>query len=192
MKSGWNIRNVLVLLAALSLATPWASASSADNGQPVQKTRDYGKYEARLIKQVRHELLMLPYYSVFDNLAFQVEGDKVTLIGQVVRPTLKSDAEGAVKKIEGVAKVVNGIEILPVSFNDDRLRRALYRSIYGNAVLQHYGVGSNRPIHIIVKNGHATLEGVVDREMDRNVANIQANSVPGVFSVTNHLRVEKS
>ncbi len=109
-----------------------------------------------------------------------------------MRPVLKSDAENAVKKIEGVSKVVNRIEVLPVSFNDDRLRRAVYRSIYGNSVLQRYGVGALRSIHIIVNRGNVTLEGVVDNEMDRNVANIQANSVPGVFSVTNHLRVVKS
>ncbi len=192
MKSGLNMRNVLVLLAALFLATPGASASTTWIEQSGKKTRDPSKYQAWLQKQVRHELLMLPYYSVFDNLEYRIDGDKVILSGQVVRPTLKYDAESAVKKIEGVSKVVNRIEVLPLSPNDDRLRRAIFRAIYRNPVLQRYGLGAVPSIHIIVKHGNATLEGVVANEMDRNVANIQANSVPGVFSVTNKLRVETS
>ena len=143
------------------------------------------------MKEVRHELAMLPYFSVFDNLAYRVDGDTVTLLGQVVHPTLKSDAEAAIKNIEGVAKVNNQIEVLPPSPEDDRLRIALYRAVYGSPQLQKYAIENVPPIHIIVKNGHVTLEGVVDNEADKNVANIQANSVPGVFSVTNNLRVEK-
>lgn len=192
MKGGLNIRNALAVLAALFLAAPLLSAGIVRNEESAQKARDHSKYEAWLQKQVRHELLMLPYYSVFDNLEYRIDGDKVILSGQVMRPVLKSDAENAVKKIEGVSKVVNRIEVLPASFNDDRLRRAVYRSIYRNSVLQRYGVGALRSIHIIVNRGNVTLEGVVDNEMDKNVANIQANSVPGVFSVTNHLRVVKS
>jgi hyperosmotically inducible periplasmic protein len=134
---------------------------------------------------------MLPYYSVFDNLAFKVDGDRVELLGQVSRPTLKSDAERVVKRIEGVESVTNNIEVLPTSPNDDRIRQAVYRAIYGNSALQLYGVRSVPPIHIIVKNGRVTLEGVVAKEMDKNIANVQANSVSGVFSVTNNLRVEK-
>lgn len=134
---------------------------------------------------------MLPFYSVFDNLQFKVEGYKVELFGQVVRPTLKSDAEAVVKRIEGVESVVNNIEVLPPSPADDRIRLAEYRAIYGNSVLNRYALQAIPPIHIIVKNGNVTLEGVVANEMDKNVANLQANSVPGVFSVTNNLRVEK-
>jgi hyperosmotically inducible protein len=111
-------------------------------------------------------------------------------MGQVTRPTLKSSAENVVKDIEGVQKVVNNIEVLPVSPNDDRLRLALYRTIYGHTALNRYALNAVPPIHIIVKNGNVTLEGVVANEMDKNVANVQANSVPGVFSVTNNLRVE--
>jgi osmotically-inducible protein OsmY len=118
-----------------------------------------------------------------------VNGYNVTLLGQVTRPTLKSDAERVVKKIEGVEKVNNQIEVLPVSPNDDRLRKALFNAIYGYAPLQRYGLGSNKPIRIIVKNGHATLEGVVDSKSDKDLVNIRANGVPGVFSVTNHLLV---
>src|SRR5262245_9236965 len=147
--------------------------------------------QARIAKEVRHQILMLPYFDVFDNIAYKVNGYDVTLLGQVTRPTLKSDAERVVKKIEGVEKVNNQIEVLPVSPNDDRLRRALFNAIYGFGPPQSYGIGSNRPIRIIVKNGHATLEGVVDSKSDRDLVNIRANGVPGVFSVTNHLVVPK-
>jgi hyperosmotically inducible protein len=148
--------------------------------------------EQRIQKEVRHELLMLPYLNVFDNLAFKVEGYKVTLLGQVTRPGLKSDAENAVKGIEGVEKVENQIEVLPVSPNDDRLRLRLFRAIYGYAPLQKYDLGVIKPIRIIVKNGHVTLEGVVDNQADKDMAGIRANGVSGVFSVTNNLRVVKS
>ncbi len=135
---------------------------------------------------------MLPYYGVFDNLAYQVAPDgTVTLLGQVARPTLKSDAENAVKRIEGVEKVVNNIEVLPTSMNDDRIRRAAYRAIYRNNALSEYQWRAVPPIHIIVNNGHITLEGVVARRMDKQIAGIQANSVPGAFSVTNNLVVEE-
>jgi hyperosmotically inducible periplasmic protein len=146
-----------------------------------------------LEREVRHELVTLPYYSVFDNLAFRVSDDgRVQLIGQVSRPTLKSDAERVVNRVEGVQSVSNDIEVLPTSPNDDRIRLEVYRAIYGNSVLQPYSLRSVPPIHIIVKNGNVTLEGVVAKEMEKNVANIQANGVPGVFSVTNNLQVEES
>jgi hyperosmotically inducible protein len=145
----------------------------------------------RIYKEVRHELVMLPYYGVFDNLAYKVDPDgTVTLLGQVARPALKSDAENAVKHIEGVEKVVNHIEVLPTSINDDRIRRDAYRAIYGNDVLSQYQMRAVPPIHIIVNNGHLTLEGVVARDMDKQIAGVQANSVPGAFSVTNNLVVE--
>ena len=145
----------------------------------------------RIIKEVRHELVMLPYYGVFDNLAYKVDGYNVTLMGQVTRPTLRSDAENVVKKIEGVEHVTNEIEVLPPSPMDDRIRRATYRAIYGYAGLDRYALQAVPPIHIIVKNGNVTLEGVVDREADKNLAGIRANGVTGVFSVTNNLHVVK-
>lgn len=145
---------------------------------------------ARIQKEVRHELLMLPYLGVFDNLAYKVDGSTVTLLGQVTRPTLKSDSERAVKGIEGVQKVDNQIEVLPVSPSDDRLRLRLYRAIYSGS-LQRYSLGVQQPIRIIVKNGHVTLEGVVDNEGDKNIAGVRANGVPGIFSVTNNLQVSK-
>ena len=145
----------------------------------------------RIQKEVRHELVMLPYLDVFDNLAYKVEGYTVALFGQVTNPTVKSDAENAVKKIEGVERVENQIEVLPVSPMDDGLRRRLFRSIYGYAPLQKYALPTIKPIRIIVKNGHVTLEGVVDSEGDKNIDGLRANSVSGVFSVTNNLVVVK-
>jgi hyperosmotically inducible protein len=148
--------------------------------------------QERITREVRHELLLLPYYSVFDNLAYKVDGDTVTLLGQVVRPSLKSDAENSVKKIEGVDHVINEIKVLPVSPLDDSIRHAEFRKIYSYPTLSKYAWGAVPPIHIIVDHGNVTLEGVVDNESDKNVAEIQAKSVSGVFSVTNNLRVDNS
>jgi hyperosmotically inducible periplasmic protein len=147
--------------------------------------------QERIIREVRHELVMLPYFSVFDNISYKVEGSNVTLMGQVTQPVLKSDAGNVVKRIEGVEKVDNQIEVLPVSQMDDRLRERLFRAIYGYAPLRKYELGTIKPIRIIVKNGHVTLEGVVDNETDKNLAYIRANGVHGVFSVTNNLVVAK-
>jgi len=146
--------------------------------------------EAYLAKQVRHELAMLPYYTVFDHLQFQVDGNTVILSGEVSRPVLKRDAEGVVKRIEGIGGIVNRIEVLPLSPFDDRIRGNVLRAIYTKSNLQRYALGARPSIHVIVKNGTVTLEGVVANEMDRTVANLQANMVSGVFSVTNNLRIE--
>ncbi|MGB9403210.1 MAG: BON domain-containing protein [Candidatus Acidiferrales bacterium] len=171
----------------LKAATP---ANSGNVGAQAQG--ESAQYEAWLSNQVRHQLVMLPYYSVFDNLAYRVDGNAVILEGQVARSTLRPDAESAVKHIEGVGNVVNNIEVLPLSPMDDHIRIQEYRAIYGFAPLQRYGVGTLHTIHIIVKNGNVTLIGAVDNEADKNAANIRANGVPGVFSVTNDLTVEKS
>ncbi len=145
-----------------------------------------------LEEQVRHELVMLPFFNVFDDLGYRVDGDQVTLTGQVVRPVLKSDAENVVKKIPGVARVVNNIEVLPLSPYDDRLRWAALWAIYGQPTLDRYGMGTQPSIRIIVKNGNITLKGVVINQGDKNIAGMRANGVPGAFSVTNELRVQKS
>ena len=146
-----------------------------------------------LASQVRHELVMLPYYNVFDDLGFTVNNGVVTLFGDVTQPVVKSDAERSVKHLQGVTQVVNNIRVLPLSSFDNRIRMAEYRSIYGFGGLYRYGMGTQPSIHIIVDNVHVTLVGVVDNQGDRNIANIRANTVPGVFSVTNNLRVaEKS
>jgi hyperosmotically inducible protein len=142
-----------------------------------------------LANEVRHELVMLPYLGVFDNLSYGVDGGVVTLSGQVTRPILKTDAEKSVKRIAGVERVDNQIEVLPLSNHDDRLRRSLYRAIYGYAPLNRYALPVIKPIRIVVKNGNVTLEGVVDNQADKNIVNIRANGVHGVFSVTNNLRV---
>ena len=179
-----------LITSFLLVANAAAATGSAVAVPPQDKhQRSEEKYRTRLQKEVRHQLVMLPWYSVFDNLAFRVDGDKVTLIGQVTRPTLKSDAEGVVKHIEGVASVKNEIEVLPLSPMDDQLRRAVFRAIYSEAGLNRYAIQAVPSIHIIVKNGNVTLEGVVDSEMDKNLANLRANQVPNVFSVKNNLVV---
>jgi hyperosmotically inducible periplasmic protein len=179
------------LFATLLLAVPMVALANSPAARPQEekKQRSEAKYREKLAKEVRHQLVMLPWYSVFDNLAYKVEGDKVILYGQVTRPTLKSDAEAAVKSIEGVASVVNNIEVLPLSPMDDQIRRAVYRAIYGDPGISRYGFQAVPSIHIIVKNGNVTLEGVVDNESDKNLVNLRASAVPNVFSVTNNLFV---
>ena len=174
----------ILLVSLLALAT---AAFAQD-----QRDQASAKAQERIIKEVRHELLMLPYVGVFDYLAYKVDGYNVTLLGQVVRPVTKSDAENAVKHIEGVEKVDNQIEVLPPSPMDDRLRHRLYRAIYGYPALERYALGVQKPIRIIVKGGHVTLVGVVDSQGDKNIAGIRANGVSGVFSVDNNLEVTPS
>ena len=146
---------------------------------------------ASLESKVRHELNMLPYYGVFDHLSFRVDGNKVTLFGQVARPVLKQDAENVVKRLEGVQQVDDQIEVLPLSSFDNDIRIRAYRAIYGFGSLNRYAMGAHPSIHIIVKNGNVTLAGVVANSMDRDVAFLRANGVAGTFSVTNELRTEK-
>jgi hyperosmotically inducible protein len=170
-----------VILAALVIA-------SAANPQtpPVSE-----KTQARIARDARHEILMLPYSGVFDNIVVRVDNCNVTLSGQVTRPILKSSAENVTREIEGVDMVFNEIELLPLSANDDRLRVALYRAIYGYASLLRYSMPLIKPIRIIVKNGEVTLEGVVDTEEDKSLVSMRANGVRGVFSVTNNLHVDR-
>jgi hyperosmotically inducible periplasmic protein len=177
MKRNW------MSLVVLSFALAPSMIAQTEAGQSVSPS------EARIQKEVRHELLMLPYFNVFDYIAYQVKGDTVTLQGEVTRPTLKSDAENVVKRIEGVQQVINNIEILPPSPMDDQLRLALYRAIYGYPALEKYALGVQKPIRIIVRNGRVTLEGLIDSETDKNLVTVRANSVPGIFSVTNNLWV---
>ena len=182
MKRGLFVLTIsLFVFATLSIAQDQLSQSQ--RGQPSTRGQE------RITKEVRHELLMLPWFGVFDNIAYKVDGGTVTLLGQVTRPTVKSDAENAVKHIEGVEKVDNQIEVLPPSPMDDQLRLQLFQAIYGYAPLQKYALGVQKPMRIIVKNGRVTLEGVVDNETDKNLAGMRANSVPGIFSVTNNLQV---
>ncbi len=175
------MKKAIGVLALIALTTPgWADKKDKP---------DSGSGGDRITKEVRHELVMLPYYSVFDDLAYQVNGSTVTLLGYVTRPVLKSDAERAVKSIEGVTNVVNSIEVLPLSPNDDQIRRAVYRAIYSQPGLDMYSLRAVPTIHIIVKNGHVTLVGAVSNEGDKDRAGIAANGVPGVFSVTNNIQI---
>ncbi len=186
-----------IALALLLMLVPaaWqnnAGGAASNNAAASQNTQMSQRGIDRIVREVHHELVLLPFYGVFDNLAYKVDPDgTVTLLGQVARPTLKSDAENAVKRIEGVERVVNNIEVLPTSSFDDRIRRDTYRAIFGNDVLSQYSLRAVPPIHIIVNNGHVTLEGVVSRKMDKQIAEVQAKSVSGVFSVTNNLQVEE-
>lgn len=174
--------------SSLPQSGPGGSQSNRQATQATQATQN--NQNPRLLKEVRHELVMLPYYGVFDRLAYKVEGDTVTLLGEVTRPTLKNDAENVVKNVEGVERVINQIKVLPLSPNDDQIRLATFRAIYGHSALNRYALQAVPPIHIIVENGRVTLEGVVANEGDKNIANIQANGVSGVFAVTNNLVVE--
>lgn len=191
-RSGHRMLNgpaILMLLFILTLGVAGSTSAATSQKPPA---RDSANYETWLAKEVRHELVMLPFYSVFDNLEYKVEGGKVTLLGQVRMPNVKSDAENAVKRIEGVESVDNKIQVLPASINDDRIRRAAFRAIYSAPNLQTYAVRSVPTIHIIVDNGHVTLEGSVGNQMDKTVAGIRANAIPGAFSVTNNLQIDKS
>ena len=144
------------------------------------------------VRKIRKELVKLPFYGVFDNLAFKYEEGVVTLYGQVSRPTLKKDAASVVGRLAGVDQVINKIEVLPLSNFDDRIRAAVYRAIYRQPGLDRLSIQAVPPIHIIVKNGNVTLEGVASNKGDATRAFIAANGVSGVFSVKNNLRIEKN
>lgn len=182
-----SIKHIFITLAALlAFAAPAAAiaAPAGDAAAPAAKASDVSR-------QVQHRLLTLPYYGVFDNLAYKVEGGTVVLYGQVVRPSTRSDAGREVARIPGVQRVVNNIEVLPPSSMDDAIRMRTYRAIFGTGGLYRYGMGANPSIHIVVDNGQVTLEGVVGNRADSQLAYIAASGVPGVFSVTNHLQVER-
>ena len=189
-------RALYMSLAVVLILGMAGIAAAQSSGQPIQ-TSATGNVETnprmaeRIIKEVRHELVMLPQLSVFDNLAYKVDGGSVTLLGQVRNAILKDEAERAVKHIEGIERVDNQIEILPASINDDRIRRQVARAIFNQPRLFNYAIQSNPPIHIIVKNGRVDLEGMVRDQGDKDVAGITANGVPGVFAVQNNLQVEK-
>ena len=181
----------LALFASALLLSSGLAAKDKDDKQHFDPYVNGPVNESRLIQEVRHQLVMLPYYGVFDDLGFQVNGSTVILQGQVTQPVLKDDAGRAAKKVEGVTNVVNNIEVLPLSPNDDRIRRGVYRAVYGDSSLStRYGFRALPSIHIIVKNGNVRLEGVVANEMDRNIAGLRANGVSGAFHVDNQLKIE--
>lgn len=183
----------VVLLSGLLLAfsasgmVPIQPREQSQQQPPASRNTHSGQYVNR---EVGHVLALLPFYSVFDVLQYSVHGDHVTLKGAVIHPTLKSDAEAAVRKVEGVESVDNQIEVLPVSAADDQIRRAAFHAIYSMPNLDRYAQAAVLSIHIIVKNGQLTLEGVVDGQGDKDAASIAANTVPGAFSVTNNLIVQ--
>ena len=170
-----------------------AGISAAQSSTGMQPSTGSQRMQDRISKEVRHELVMLPELTIFDNLQYKVDGGTVTLLGQVRNAVLKDSANSVVKKIEGVESVNNQIEVLPPSPTDDQIRLAVAHAIFGgNSPLFRYSMGSVPPIHIIVKNGHVALEGVVDSQADKQLAETKASTVPGIFSVDNHLQVQKS
>ena len=176
----------LLLAGLLGGGTAAVSAQTHHSDTFVPGTASEGK----LLQEVRHQLALLPYYTIFDDLGFKVEGTTVTLEGDVTNPVLKSDAENVVKRVEGVTNVVNNIQVLPVSDMDWQVRRAMARAIYGSPqIADRYGYQALPSIHIIVKNGNVRLEGVVGSEFDKNFINVKANGVPNVFHVENDLQV---
>jgi hyperosmotically inducible protein len=182
----------LVLVASMALALSAAAVAAKHDSNHNDVFIPGDANENRIAKEVRHQLVMLPYYGVFDDIAFRVEGSKITLVGAVTRPTLKSDAGNVTKRVEGVTEVDNQIEVLPLSPMDNQIRMAEYRAIYGDPVLStRYGFRAIPSIHIIVKNGNVNLEGVVANQGDKDLINVRANGVPNVFKVTNDLQVEK-
>ena len=190
---------ILLMLGGLAVGQSQSSSStqqsssntqqSSTNTQLAMRPATQNPDEQRIVKEVRHELVMLPYYSLFDDLEYSVNGSTVTLLGSVTNPTLKSDAEHAVKRIEGVTQVNNQIKVLPPSPMDDQIRRQVARSISNQGGLYRYFMGAVPSIHIIVDNGHVTLKGVVDNQADDTQAKMAANQVPGVFSVKDELQV---
>ena len=194
-----NIVTLALLLALTPAAwqspqgsAPTTTAPNAQSTSPnTQNAPLSQKGIERIIKEVHHELVMLPFYGVFDNLAYKVSPDgTVTLLGQVSRPTLKSDAENVVKRIEGVERVDNQIKVLPLSNYDDEIRLRALRTIYGSSTLSKYALGANPPIHIIVDNGRVVLKGVVANTMDRQIAESLVRSNSLAFDVKNELQVE--
>ena len=175
-----TINSRLVILVLLLVAGASMAFAAPPSAAP----------DVQTMNEVRKQLVTLPYYGVFDNLAYQVDGDTVTLSGQVVRPMTRKDAERRVARVEGVRTVVNNIEVLPVSQFDDSIRVRTYRAVFRSGSLYRYAMGANPSIHIIVNRGRVTLEGVVSSKMDAQLAYMAARGVPGVFSVTNSLRIE--
>jgi hyperosmotically inducible protein len=176
-------------LVVYSFAFALLAIGQRAQSSPAQPASPASPAQARIQKEVRHELLMLPYFTVFDNIAFQVNGDTVTLIGDVTQPVIKSGAENVVKHVEGVEHVVNKINVLPPAPMDSQSRVALYRAIYGFPALEKYAMGVQKPIRIIVDMGKVTLEGAVDTQADKDMVGLRANTIPGIFSVTNNLQV---
>ena len=194
-RSVFRCRGLIVLAGLLLMTTIDLSAAQSDKNPATLNTpanRNARRMEA-LKEEVRHQLVTLPYYTVFDWLQAQVKPDgTVTLMGEVTRPTTKDDAESRVKKLEAASRVVNNIEVLPLSPMDDELRVALYRAIFRfDSPLFRYGTQSVPPIHIIVKNGRVTLKGTVLNQGDSQIAYIAARGVPGTFEVKNELQIEQ-
>jgi hyperosmotically inducible periplasmic protein len=184
------MRRFAIWPALIALLFSLAHLSLAAQSKPAGKSqKSQEALPLNLPREIHHQILLLPFYSVFDSINFTLEGGQVTLTGQVLRRTLKENAEAAVKSLEGVDTVINQIEVLPVSPSDDELRTAIYRALYEDSTLAHYAIQNVPPIHIIVKNSSVALEGFVESPSDKNLAGAKASSVPKVLGVRNNLVV---
>jgi hyperosmotically inducible protein len=182
---------LIIGVASFAFSAETVNAATASSlGGAVNNASVNVQSDAQLAKQVRHKLLMLPYYGVFDNLAYSIDGSKVTLHGQVVRPSTRTDAARSVARIEGVSQVVNKIQVLPLSGFDDSIRVRTYRALAHTGGLYRYFMGTNPSLHIVVDRGNITLTGVVGSKLDKQLAYMTARQVSGAFSVTNDLKVE--
>jgi len=168
----------MVFGASMLTAQPQVQAKTAQTGMQLEIA-------------IRNAIVMAPHYGVFDNLAFKLDGNDVTLLGQVMLPITKDEISRRVAKLASVGKITNSIEVLPLSNSDDAIRLRIYRSLFGKSALYSYSLSPNPSIHIIVKDGRVTLEGVVSNEMDSRLAYNAARNINGVFSVTNNLTTEK-
>jgi hyperosmotically inducible protein len=178
---------------SIPAAAPQAPETEPIPALPVHKPRNAPvSEEDRITREVRHELVLQPFYTIWDWLAFRVNGNTVELLGDAYSPGLRRDAANSVKHIEGVEKVIDHINDLPPSPMDDRIRHQVARAIFGFDGLSRYSWSAVPSIHIIVNGGRVRLEGVVDNQQDKNLAGLRANQVPGVFQVTNNLRVVQS
>jgi len=176
-----------LFVLGLILVVPFMHAQHPPVAKPAASAPN--PEEPQLSHEIRHQLFVLPYYSVFDYIAFRLDGDKVTLTGYVLRPTLRADAEAAVKSLEGVSSVKDLIEVLPKSPSDDDSRRAVYRAIFEDSTLQRYAVSDVPVVHIIVRNGEVTLEGAVATDAEKNLASTRTSGVPGISGVKNNLSI---
>jgi hyperosmotically inducible periplasmic protein len=184
------MRRTGIWTLGVALAAVFATCvAPAQTSTPKKSARPVDNVATSLSREIHHQLLVLPFYSVFDSINFTLDGRKVTLTGQVLRHTLKEHAEAEVKSIEGVDTVVNQIEVLPVSATDDDLRRAVYRALYEDRILERYATQTVPPVHIIVKNGHVALEGTVESVSDKNLAGARAATVPNITGIKNDLQV---
>ena len=179
------MKRYFLRMMGLTATLALAGIAGATTGHPGPFT------DEEIASKAAHEIRMYSRYTIWDNLSVRVTDGNLELMGQVSQPFKKQDLQRIVQSVPGVTSVTNEVEVLPVSFNDDNLRLRIARAIYRDSALSRYAIQAVPPIHIIVKNGHVTLEGVVNNELEKNVAAMRAASAGLSFGpVQNNLRVE--